>query len=611
MWFDKIRNKGTVTQKGTLYLLLSLLFLVSLTYFYFFGKGVFFYQENSSLFIFSSDYFQQFTARPGGLLVYAGNFLTQFYFNAIYGSLIVSLQIVLFCVVFINIIRRLPERKNFSTFFIFMPACLLLVLQTRVDFLAYYIPGFLLVAAWFMISIRAVTLTTRIIVLTLFPLFYYLVGSFALVYLGLFIFYAFSNQTWNIKYILPASLILLALLTLFTFKDVVFFQPVDSLLVYPLFSVKYSGLTVLLSMFCGFIILVPLLIRVAGFINLGRKSEQTFSLAATIALILGTIFLLIKDYDSEVANTMEVEKMVYGQKWDEVIKKHETRPASNIIEEYYYNLALAEKGQLCSRMFFGSQNYGSMSLMLRRESEQTYRALYFYYCIGLASEAHHLAYELMVQHGYRPENIKMLIKTELINGHLMIAKRYIDVLKKTIHYKTWAKEHEKMLATPDLINSDPELGEKIRMLPNKDFFIDTDDSKNIELLLKVNPDNKKAFEYKLARLLFEKDLLEIGNEVKKMKEMGYSRFPRHIEEAIVALVNVTKKFPDLGGLSINPDTESRFIQYFSALNSFKGDKALIEKGIKKTERNTFWYYLQFGLVRSDLFKTAPADKSIY
>jgi hypothetical protein len=199
----------------------------------------------------------------------------------------------------------------------------------------------------------------------------------------------------------------------------------------------------------------------------------------------------------------------------------------------------------------------------------------------------------MVQYGFRPENIKMLIKTELINGNYRIAERYINILKKTLYYKNWAKSYEKMLYDPESINSDPELGEKIRMLPKQDFFILTDDAKNIELLLKTNPENKRAFEYKLARLMLEKDLLKVISEVKEMKKIGYVKFPRHIEEAIVAFSELARKKPDTGGLSVSIDTERRFAEYKRVFNSCRGKKTLIDKTMKKAEKNTYWYYLQY------------------
>ena len=281
------------------------------------------------------------------------------------------------------------------------------------------------------------------------------------------------------------------------------------------------------------------------------------------------------------------------------------------MEQYYYNLALSERGQLCNRLFFGRQSYGSLSLSLRRNDEQSYRAMYFYYTVGLTCEAHHLAYELMVQHGYRPENIKMLIKTELISGNFKIAERYINVLKKTLHYKVWAQKYERMLFKPELVKSDPELGAKISLLPAEDFLIVTDDFMNLGMLLKSNPQNRIAFEYRMAKLLLEKDLMEAGTEVKIFKAMGYDHLPRHIEEAIVSLVNATSEFPEMGGLSISRETDQRFMKYFAELKPFRGDRRMVEKGIKKAERNTFWYYLQFGLMNSDFSKSGPVDNSIY
>jgi hypothetical protein len=308
---------------------------------------------------------------------------------------------------------------------------------------------------------------------------------------------------------------------------------------------------------------------------------------------------------------MNFDKLVYDQKWDEVIRQQEKLQSSNIVEQYYYNLALSEKGELCSRMFFGLQSNGAMALTLERNDEQSFRAMYFYYTVGLTCEAHHLAYELMVQHGYRPENIKMLIKTELINGNFKIAERYIGVLKKTLHYKNWAKKYEKMLFKPEQVNSDPELGGKIRLLPKNDFLAVTDNFGNLDRLVNENPGNRIAFEYRIARMLLEKDLMEVGAEVKDLKGLGYVHIPRHIEEAIVSLVNITSKFPEMGGLLISNDTDHRFIKYFSDLKPFRGDRNLVEKGIKKADKNTFWYYLQYGSIKSNSFIGNPVDNSIY
>ena len=98
------------------YLSIATLFIIAFCYFYFFENYLFFFQENQSLFIFSTDYFHQFVSKPGGLLVYAGNFLTQGYFNDVYGALIVSALLSLFGLLFLKINRRLSPGRAFSAF---------------------------------------------------------------------------------------------------------------------------------------------------------------------------------------------------------------------------------------------------------------------------------------------------------------------------------------------------------------------------------------------------------------------------------------------------------------------------------------------------------------
>ena len=607
----KLSSDNIMTGRIETTLSCSLLFAISFTCFYLFGTGIFFYQENNSLFIFSSDYFKNFAAKPGGVLHYAGNFLIQFYHSPFYGSLIISILLVLCFIVLQKIAGVLNGGKPFPILLILIPSCLLLLLQSRYDFHVYNILGFLIVLCLFLYTICSAGKAVLIALIILFPGLYYLTGSFAFVFLGLFIVHNIVFHKGKRRILWPLLVFTAAVVTFVIFEYVIFLQPARKMLAYPLFINSAARLTTFLLLFSGFIILLPLVIKTGVALLTNKQFKPYVSSVSMLTVFSLTVFILIKNYDRDTDNALRIEKMAYNREWDKMIRLQEKVQSSNIIQQFYYNLALAEKGELCSRMFFGRQSYGSISLTLKRDDEQSIRAMYFYYAVGLTGEAHHLAYELMVQHGWRPETIKMLIKTELINGNFKIAARYINVLKKTLHYKKWAKKYEMMLFKPDLVNSDPEIGEKIKLIPKNDFFIFTDDFRNIETLLLANPGNRLAFEYKMAKLLMEKDIMAVGSEIKKLKGLGYAHIPRHIEEALVSLVNVTREFPDLGGLSVSTDTEQRFIRYFSNLKSFKGNRDLVEKGITKADRNTYWYYLQFGLIKSDFFKGGAVDNSIY
>jgi hypothetical protein len=587
-----------------------ILFLVSFIYLVWFGKGIFFYQKNKSLFIYSFDYFEKFLARPGGLLVYAGNFLIQGYFSALYGSLINSILLVLICLVIRAILKHSTRTGFFTIIWIFLPSIIMLICQTHYQYIISQTIGFLSAAGWFLIGITLNNRFSRLVFLLLFPLLYFLLGAFALISAGVYLICSLTNKKGTARYIHPLVMLVVSVLTIILFYKIIFFQPMKIMLSYPMILYTNSKLNPFLIVLAVIFISYPALIRIAE----PARSERYrgFISAGSVVLIFTlAICLLAVQYNSSIERVFKIEKMVYRQEWDSVISLFEKDPSDNIIEQFYYNLALSEKGLLCERMFSGPQSAGPMSLSLGANRSQSFRTIYYYYAIGLINEAHHLAFELMVQHGYTPENIKMLIKTELINNNFRVAERYLVVLGKTLRYRSWAKKYMEMLYKPEQVMSDQELGEKIRLMPVEDFFIQTDDAKNIDLLLGSNPYNRKAFEYKAARLLLEKDIIAVTEEVKKMKAMGYTSIPRHIDEAVVAFRNFSIESPYLGGLYSKPDTEERFARYQRTINNYKGDRSLIEKSLKKSEKNTFWYYLQFGTIKLDIMRNPPVDNSIY
>ena len=116
--FDKLIPDKNDRSGVAIFFPLLLLFVISVAYFYFFGSGLFFHQENNSLFIFSADYIRKFTDKPGGLLIYAGNFLTQFYFNPLIGSIIISTLLVLISIVLNGIARSMGAGRTFSLLFV-------------------------------------------------------------------------------------------------------------------------------------------------------------------------------------------------------------------------------------------------------------------------------------------------------------------------------------------------------------------------------------------------------------------------------------------------------------------------------------------------------------
>ena len=604
-----LETAESISGYGT-HICILLLFALSFSYLQWFGSGIFFHQENKSLFIFSFDYLSKYISKPGGLLVYAGNFLIQGYFSTLFGSLINSILLILLFLVLRSVLNRFSQKVSTGLLLMLLLPLILIVCQTNYNYYIFHTLGFLSAVLWFHISVTAKRKALQTILLILFPVFYYLTGTFALVFLGMYIIYYGLCENGKERFVYLLIHLAVSFFSVALFYKLLFLQPIKTILAYPLIFNDYSRFTTPLLIAIGLIIFYPLLIKLSGLLRF--KITEGYMVAGTIFLLFpATALLLVWQNNPVLEGIMKTEKLFIDRQTDKVISHFERYPSKSIIEQFYYNLALSEKDQLCDRMFFGLQNNGPMSLSLEGNREQASRTMYYYYTIGLVNEAHHLAFELFVQNGYTPENIKMLIRTELIKGNFSVAGRYLNVLKKTLRYRSWAEKYEKYLFNPELVEADPEFGEKLKLMPKEDFFIFTSETKNIDLLIKSNPLNRKAFEYKIARLLLEKDLIEVSEEVKLMKGIGYSVIPRHIDEAIVAYRVFSEKTPDTGGLFSNNETLQRFVTYSDIVKRYGANKSLIEKNMKRSEKNTFWYYLQFGTITGEFMKSNPVDRSIY
>ena len=572
------------------YIFLSLVFIISALYFLFFGSHVFFYQENQALFIYSGDYFHQFAIMSGGLLQYAGNFILQGYYNPLTGSLILSALITLVAILFLKIGKKIYPENPFLMSFMIFPACLLIMFHADFNSLPVYSLGFLLVLVCFLFLVNVKKKLFIFLILTLFPLFYYIAGAFAWILGGMYIIHSLINK--RIKY--PAYLLVLAFITILVFKKIIFFQPLNELLTSPLPQKSLFRYPVLLYLLYGLFVFYPMLLKGTSLLKVKDSNVRSLSTYMAIFILVLTIFSQSRIYNPEIENLFKLEKLFCRQEWGDVIKFQEKMQMRNVVAQYYYNISLAEKDLLCDRMFSSRQDFGTKSIMVQWDSKtninQIFRGAYFFYTIGLINEAHRWAFESMVIQGYRPENIRMLIKTELISGHYKIAKKYIDVLKRTMNYRGVAKKYEKMLYDHDLIASDAELGGKLRLLPGKDFLIRLQDQQdNVLLMLESNQGNRKAFEYMIAWFMLEKNVENVCEEIAKMKEMGYKRIPRHVEEAEVYFSATTGQISDLGGLTVSNETITRFSKFQSAASMLNAD----DKKVNKLFGNTLWYYLEF------------------
>jgi len=567
-------------------------FVSSFVYFGYFASYVQFFQEKSSLFICSSDFLRENLNQPGSLIIYLSKFLTTFYYYPLAGAVIISAVSTLLMLTVANIIGSLAGRRAYLMPLIFGTG--LFYLQTDYQYLLFNSIGLVLQVLVFRLNIRFSKYSKGWVSVLLSPIWYFVSGGFSLIFFLMLTssFIAEKSRAGLLKII---ALWCLILTTFYVSKEYLFFQTGQTLLTFPYSELNTGSQTKFFLTVAALISVLPFVI----FIKLKLPPKWSLSvfsgsLITSILLLLLLISVGTKQFDQKSKHYFQVEKLFDENKFDEVIAYNTANKPTNSLTLFLNNIALCETGKLNDLLFHFPQSPDGKTLFLKwqMEGEVLKRGGYFYYAIGMVNEAHRWAFENMVMKGHTPEGLKMLIKTELINGNYKLASKYNDILKQTLFYKPEAQKFEKLLSNESAMNADRELGEKRKNKIGTDFFAITNEPfVNIERIIARDSLNRKAFEYKLAFMLLKKDYKGIARELPKMEQLGYTRLPIHIEEVAAMLPSLKMAIPDLGRIQINTNTLLRWKQYLNVFQQYGSNADAAKPALRKQFADTFWYYV--------------------
>lgn len=567
-----------------------LIFFAGLFLFFgFFADYIGFYQEKLSLFVCSADSFHENISQPGSLLLYLGTFLTTFCRFPAAGSLIISFIICL-AVYLISLIIKFLSNKNSVVAPIIIGTGFFL-LQTNYQYLIYNNLGLLLQISFFYLTIKYFKGYLPVV---LFPIWYLIAGAFAWIYGIMYIIYLVRKSPGKE---LPKVLVLpvVCFIVIYILKQYLIFQPVNVLLTFP-FSDEDTGsqlkfflpLSVLLTLipFAGIKV-----IRLPSWIRVSSVIKDISGLIISLLLVVGAS---LYSFDKVHKEYFTAEKLFLQNRYNELSDYIKQHPTNNRLTIFLNNIALCETGKLNDLLFHFPQDPEGQTLFLKWEmfGEVLRRGGYFYYTAGMINEAHRWAYENMVMKGYTYEDLKMLIKTELIDGNYNVASKYISILDHTLFYRKEATNFESFLFNDRAVETDPELGVKRREKIKHDFFSITDDPYvNIERVLMKDSLNRKAFEYKFAYLMLTRDYKGIAANLPKLERYGFTGIPVHLEEAaLVCKLSSDVKKLDLGDLVIDPSTEARFNQFLQSFQLYGNNLKTAQQTLKQKFGDTFWYY---------------------
>lgn len=577
------------TNDKFLHLLPFLIFFTgSFLFFGFFADYIEFYQEKLSLFVFSRDYLIDNITQPGSLLVCLGRFLTTFYYYPFVGGLIISLITCLIIFMISKIIRFLTGKTGLMMPLLFGTG--FFILQANYQNLLYNSSGVLLQLVLFYLTVKYLKGFVPVII---FPFWYLVAGGFAWIFALMYSLYLAQKslrQSWPVI----ISLFAVTICVIYILKEFIIFQPFRNLMVFPFSNEDTGSQFKLFIPLLGLIIILPILVRINIRVPFWVRQKDNVRMTVYSIVSLGLFSASALLFYSRVYKEyFHAEKLFFQGNYKEVNNYVAEHPTTNRLTIYLNNIALCETGRLNDRLFYFPQSPDGQSLFLKWEmyGEVLRRGAYFYYSTGMINEAQRWAYENMVMKGITHEDLRMLIKTEIINGNYSVASKYVSILKNTLFYRKQAKDFERVLANTRSIESHHELGIKRREKIKNDFFSITDNPYlNLEKGFASDSLNRKVFEYKMAYLMLAEDYEGIASGLARLENLGYRQIPVHLEEAALVCRMSGSALPDMGSLIIDPQTEVRFNQFLQTFGSYGNNLKIAQPFLKQKFGNTFWYY---------------------
>lgn len=490
------------------------------------------YQEQYQLFLSTWDYFVERMSVPGGLMDYAGEWVTQWAHYPALGGFLIALIFVSIQVLTWLIAKRLGANRGYYAF-TFLPA--IAAWQYICDGDVLFSFGLSFVGTLgLMLAYEVVTCKWGrwALLVVGIPAGYWLIGPTVYVAVA----YAVVREIVvkrSIGAVAAGVGMVIYVVVLVIGSSYVVRYSLDRLamgIVYHQFPehelAEHIGMLLTL-------LAVPLIL---WFCSARWKCLPLVGVA--IVAIVG-VFWVKTGIREQTVERVTYEYLVRTEQWDKILAKAtETRPTlpASICA---VNIALSEKGQLAERLFDFYQ-YGISGLIPSFALNMVGPVMpaEVFFRLGMVNECEHYMFEAQMA---IPNNklsgrlTQRIAECQIINGKYDIARKNLKLLEKSPVYRKWARARLDLIRNDNAVHEHPLYG-KLRQFrqQTKDFlYSPAEIDKIFGLLFMNNFANVKAFEYLICYEMLNCDMERFMTYIPLIRHTGYKRLPRSCQEVLI------------------------------------------------------------------------------
>ena len=547
--------------------------------------------EHTNLFVSDWDWFVPFLERTGGISRWLGTWGMQFFNETVMGSIAFAVPVVLLFVVMAGLMRNLGKSMS-----VWIPwatgvsVCQLLSLYDHNFYWSGALALTLALAVLWLVSLFMEPVRSWLFLLGI-PIVVWGLGASACIYVSAGIILFAKKEKWFATIVAPTA-VFVSIIAIIHFTGIVanirfILSPVcyyESISEMPIYHWATWGVT----------LLCLLLARGVMYVS-WKKTITGWAICCTGWLIPSALLVQMAGNFCNTSNQdiWRLNHHAYMEDWDAILNFVSDKPMNNYLFMNYANMALANKGELANRAFHYYPK-GMNSLLTTVNSTGTVRLLAsdIHYTVGCIAEAQQHAFEAQVTfpQSMGIQTMKRLVKTNLIFGHYAVAEKYLSLIAKTTFHKEWAQKYSQFLFNDQAIEADVELGEKRRNLSQRNrFAMFYGWIPELQDILEVNPENRKAKEYLGLSFLMNKDLKGFQLFLDKYYGTGKDRtLPLSFQQAVMALDQPDK----VKAYNVSSSVKEQYAQFMRQYAQNRQNPNL-KNVMHRSFGHTVWYYLIF------------------
>lgn len=424
--------------------------------------------DEMSLFEPTRHFFRQFIYYPGGMLRYAGAWLTQLMYYPWLGA-----TVFIFLWLLLAFLTRKAFRLSASAYplALLVPLALIVsVVQIDEAWLSMKTTGYMYAnTLGFLFTSAAILLfrqfssrtVVSIILSALIVGCYFIAGFFALLAAAVCSIIALKSAITDKKYAnyAPALITILLIIVLPQLYYTYFHgNTVDNDYLY------LKGLPELMMEDYDKYLWMPFIISTAVYIIISLlcdtkllKDRAILRWASIVAVCCGMIWGINAERKSEqLRATVLMLKRLDNNDWEGMVYvMARIKESANYTMLLLYNMAWVNLGNPSIDLSAYSPQK-SDARHSEKFSMTAFVQVPLNYNIGRFNESYRWAMEHSVQYGKRAFYLKYMVRDALMQGDIPLAKRYNDILLSTMFHRKWAENMNRYIENPTLIESAPE-----------------------------------------------------------------------------------------------------------------------------------------------------------